>query len=79
MKGHVLLYLPPYSSFLNPIENMFSKCKNTFRKERVENEEKLIEIINNIERIVAAEDCAAYYRHMLSYLPTCIARKVINY
>ena len=30
-------------------------------KERVENEEKLLEIINNVERIVAAEDCAAYY------------------
>jgi len=78
VKEHVLLYLPPYSPFLNPIENMFSKWKNTVRKERVENEEKLFEIINNVESIVAAEDCATYYRHMLSYLLTYIARKVIN-
>ena len=26
--GHNILYLPPYSPFLKPIENVFSKWKN---------------------------------------------------
>ncbi|KII74365.1 hypothetical protein RF11_04631 [Thelohanellus kitauei] len=28
MRGHQIEYLPPYSPFLNPIENMLSKWKN---------------------------------------------------
>ena len=32
--GHRVLYLPPYSPFLNPIENMFSKWKEYVRRER---------------------------------------------
>jgi len=78
VKGHDLLYLPPYSPFLNPIENMFSKWKQAVRQQAVENEASLFEIINNVDRIVTSDDCAAYYRHMLSYLPTCIARKAIT-
>jgi len=37
-KGHQVLYLPPYSPFLNPIENMFAKWKQIIRSERFNNE-----------------------------------------
>jgi hypothetical protein len=30
-KGHLPVYLPPYSPMLNPIESLFSKVKNTVR------------------------------------------------
>ena len=37
-RGNRLLLLPPYSPFLNPIENMFSKWKPHIRQARPENE-----------------------------------------
>jgi transposase len=35
-KGHVLLFIPPYSPFLNPIENLFSKWKQLVEIEDLE-------------------------------------------
>ncbi|KII68524.1 hypothetical protein RF11_10921 [Thelohanellus kitauei] len=36
--GHEVLYLPPYHSFLNPIENMFSQLKSIVRSFRPNSE-----------------------------------------
>ena len=35
--NHILLYLPPYSPFLNPIENMFEKWKESIRESKPNN------------------------------------------
>ena len=48
-KGHMLLFLPPYSPFLNPIENMFSKWKQVIKSKRADNEASLFELINNVK------------------------------
>jgi transposase len=39
-RGHRLVTLPPYSPFLNPIENAFSKCENFVRSATPQNELK---------------------------------------
>ena len=36
-KRHIIIFLPPYSPFLNPIENMFSKWKQVIRAKRPAN------------------------------------------
>ena len=41
-RSHLLLLLPPYSPFLNPIENMFAKWKQSIRQSRPSCEEDLI-------------------------------------
>ena len=46
-KGFYLEYLPPYSPFLNPIENMFSKRKEFTKRQCPINEEQLIAAIEN--------------------------------
>ena len=45
--GHCLVFLPPYSPFLNPIENLFSKWKGAVRNIGPQNEEQLISNIEN--------------------------------
>jgi hypothetical protein len=31
-RGHIILYIPPYTPFLNPIENLFSKWKHLVKR-----------------------------------------------
>jgi transposase len=70
--GFVLKFLPPYSPFLNPIENMFSKCKNFVRRVSVNNEQQLISSINSGASLITPEDCEGFYRNMISYIPRSI-------
>lgn len=77
-KGHQLLFLPPYSPFINPIENMFSKWKEAIRRNNPQNEPQLFELIENGATLITADDCASYYRHMLGYIPRCIRGEIIE-
>ena len=76
--GHKVLYLPPYSPFLNPIENMFSKWKEYVRRERPENEAHLLELINMAASTVSADDCSAFFRHTMAFIARCLGRQVIT-
>ena len=71
-RGHRLLLLPPYSPFLNPIENGFSKWKGIVREGRARSEEVLLGLIEDGHRAITADDCAGYYRHVFRFLPRCI-------
>jgi transposase len=77
-KGHVLKFLPPYSPFLNPIENMFSQWKQLVRAERPQNEERLMVIIDEVFTRITSENCNSYYLHMMTYLPRCLERERIE-
>ena len=67
--GHVraagagIMYLPPYSPDLNPIEMPFAKLKTLFRKaDRRTVEEAWREVGRLLDQISPTE-CAAYLRH----------------
>ena len=75
--GHRVMYLPPYSPFLNPIENMFSKWKQHVRSLRAQNEAQLLLNIENAANTISEDDCKNCYRHMLSFLPRCIRKESI--
>lgn len=47
-KSHMLLFLPPYSPFLNPIENSFSKIKQHVRQARPTDQRGLLALISGI-------------------------------
>jgi hypothetical protein len=53
-------FLPTYSPFFNPIENMFSQWKNYVRRQRSEDEVQLRATINNVRNIVTVEDCQGF-------------------
>jgi transposase len=58
-----LLFLPPYSPDFNPIENMWSKMKNSIRKSRPRNYESLIEAIGNALDKITLSDIKGWFLH----------------
>jgi len=59
-RGFHLEYFPPYSPFLNPIENMFSKCKEFTKPHCCNNE--LIAIIMNGKNSVMVSDAKIHLK-----------------
>ena len=72
-----LMYLPPYSPFLNPIENVFSKWKNHVVRSEAKDEQELLNLIDDGFKIISADDCSSYYRKMLRYVSRSINREII--
>ncbi|CAG8644429.1 12916_t:CDS:2, partial [Racocetra fulgida] len=54
---HKFLYLPPYSPFLNLIENWFSKVKDSVARNRLRDRETILNRMNNAFNNVTEEDC----------------------
>lgn len=61
--GAKLLYLPPYSPDLNPIELLFAKLKALLRKYAERAIEALWRRIGKLLDQIASTECAAYLRH----------------
>lgn len=59
--GATVLYLPPYSPDLNPIENFFAKLKALLRKAATRSTEALWEQIATLLRSVSSEECLNYF------------------
>ncbi len=72
-----MFLLPPYSPFLNPIENGFAQWKQIVRSTRISNETELPTNIENASRLLLREQCNNYYRHMLEFIPRCILKEPI--
>jgi transposase len=61
--GASLLYLPPYSPDLNPIEQLFAKLKALLRKAAARPKEALWSTIGTLIATVPASECANYLRN----------------
>jgi transposase len=59
-RGAMLLYLPPYSPDLNPIEQFFSKLKAMLRKAAARSIESLWAVIGSCLANFPPRECAAY-------------------
>ena len=55
--GASVLYLPPYSPDLNPIENVFAKLKAHLRKVKARTEQALFEEIGKLIRSLTLDEC----------------------
>jgi transposase len=75
--GHSVRFLPPYSPFLNPIENLFSQWKQMVRNGNPKNEEELMNLIDSTFLEISAEHCTNYYKHMLEMINECLDRKQV--
>ena len=58
-----LLYLPPYSPDLNPIEEAFSKIKGILRKAEARSPEALIEAIGRALEAITSRDARGFFEH----------------
>jgi transposase len=61
--GARLLFLPPYSPDLNPIEMMFAKFKELLRRAEARTVEALWSAIGRLLDQITPAECANYLRH----------------
>jgi transposase len=61
--GAELLFLPPYSPDLNPIENAFAKLKGLLRKAAERTRENLWRRIGQLLDEFSPDECSNYIRH----------------
>jgi transposase len=62
-RGCELLYLPPYSPDLNPIEEAFSKVKRSLRVSGARTKEALVRAIGKALEAVGASDARGFFIH----------------
>ena len=62
-QGCELLYLPPYSPDLNPIEEAFAKLKALLRKAGSRTREALLEAMGRALDAVTASDARGFFEH----------------
>jgi len=63
-RGCKLLYLPPYSPDLNPIEEAsFSKSKGVLRRAQARTREALVEALGAAISVVTAQDARGFFEH----------------
>jgi transposase len=67
--GATLIYLPPYSPDLNPIEQAFAKLKALLRKAAERSIPALWNRIGSLLSAFSPGECANYFRHA-GYAPT---------
>ncbi len=68
-RGCELLYLPPYSPDLNPLEEAFAKVKALLRRAGARAREALVEAIGRALGAVTAEDARGFFEHCGYCLP----------
>lgn len=61
-QGAELIYLPPYSPDLNPIEKAWAKLKQLLRSAKTRTREALEQAITNLLPYITAEDAQAWFR-----------------
>ncbi len=62
-RGCELMYLPPYSPDLNPIEEAFSKLKALLRSSAARTREALIEAMGAALNAITAQDVRGFFSH----------------
>ena len=72
-----IMNLPPYSPFLNPIENMFSKWNGICKRKQPKNEWELFEAIEDGATLITEFDCEDYFRNMWFYITKCLNNEEI--
>jgi transposase len=61
--GASILYLPPYSPDLNPIEQLFAKLKALLRKAAARTKDELWSTIGRLLETCPPSECANYLQH----------------
>jgi transposase len=70
-RGYNCLYLPPYSPYLNPIEELWAKIKAGIRRNELRADERLSNRICESVRKVTRADCQGWIRHAVYFFPPC--------
>ncbi len=66
--GAEVLYLPPYSPDLNPIEKAWSKLKTLLRSAKARSKEALDQAITELLPQITPENASAWFKHRIDSL-----------
>jgi transposase len=66
--GNEILFLPPYSPHLNPIEEVFSKWKTKIKTRNVCSVQELNEAILLAHNEITCNDLSGFFNHTRQYL-----------
>uniref|UniRef100_A0A1A7W7E2 Tc1-like transposase DDE domain-containing protein n=2 Tax=Iconisemion striatum TaxID=60296 RepID=A0A1A7W7E2_9TELE len=72
-----VLYLPPYSPFLNPIEEFFSAWKWKVYERNPQSQAPLLQAMEEGCGDVAIETCQGFMRHSRRYFQRCLDQEDI--
>ncbi|KAI7848097.1 hypothetical protein BDC45DRAFT_490963 [Circinella umbellata] len=71
--GYKCVYLLPYSPFLNPIQEFWSKVEAVVRRDGLTEDDNLSSRITKSSLTVTAEDCQGWIRHAIQFFDRCKA------
>jgi transposase len=66
--GAEVLYLPPYSPDLNPIEKAWSKLKQFLRSAKARTKEELENAITEAIKLIVPDNAKAWFKHCINGL-----------
>ncbi|KAJ8268719.1 hypothetical protein COCON_G00113260 [Conger conger] len=72
------LYLTPYSSFLNPTEEIFSAWRSKVFNHLPHDQMSLLDAIDAACQYITAEHCQGWIRHAKRFFPRYLAREDIR-
>lgn len=75
-RGYRPLFMPPYSPFLNPIEECWSKIKKHIRRNPLDKADTLTPRITQAIATVTPEDCKGWVRHAETYWDRCLDKEI---
>ena len=70
-----IIYLPPYSPFLNPIEEFWAKVKTLVRRSPMTDRDNLVARIREAAEQVIPEDCQGWIRQAEPFFERCLNKE----
>ena len=70
-RDYKCLYLPPYSPFLNPIEEFWSIIMAGVRRNALTADDRLSDRIGESVQMITRTDCQTWIRHAVSFFARC--------
>ena len=75
-RGYKPLFMPPYSPFLNLIEECWSKTKKLIRRNPLDKCDTLTPLITEACCKITVEDCKGWIRHAETYWDRCLEKEL---
>jgi transposase len=75
-RGYKPLYMPPYSPFLNPIEECWAKIKSQIRRNPLSKDDVLSDRIAEACKTITIDDCQGWIRHAETYWDRCLQKEI---
>ena len=67
-RGYEIIYLQPFSPFLNLIENMFNRLKFYVKRTSPANADEVFSAVENASHCISEQDCQNYWQNMMKYV-----------